>query len=96
MLVRVDLDAEDDGTAREKVLHGNIHGLFVRQPGNIRTIYINRDDLDDYLDDFKEVLGEDVTAAQALLFVGPALLILLLTSRYLSGENAAVQGFGRL
>ena len=35
-------------------------------------------------------------AAQSLLFVGPALLILLLTSRYLSGESAAVQGFGRL
>jgi putative spermidine/putrescine transport system permease protein len=35
-------------------------------------------------------------AAQSLLFVGPALLILILTSRYLYGEDAAVQGFGRL
>lgn len=35
-------------------------------------------------------------AAQSLLFIGPALLILLLTSRYLSGKEAAVQGFGRL
>jgi putative spermidine/putrescine transport system permease protein len=35
-------------------------------------------------------------AAQSLLFIGPAVLILLLTSRYLSGEREAVQGFGRL
>jgi putative spermidine/putrescine transport system permease protein len=35
-------------------------------------------------------------AAQALLFVGPVLLILLLTSRYLSGERAAIRGFGQL
>jgi putative spermidine/putrescine transport system permease protein len=41
--------------------------------------------------------GDNATiAAQSLLFIGPALLILLVTSRYLSGENAAVQGFGRL
>jgi putative spermidine/putrescine transport system permease protein len=47
---------------------------------------------------FSSVPGGDNPniAAQALLFVGPALLILLLTSRYLSGESAAVQGFGRL
>ncbi|MGC9320579.1 MAG: ABC transporter permease [Armatimonadota bacterium] len=35
-------------------------------------------------------------AAQSLLFIGPAVLMLLLSSRYLSGERAAVQGFGRL
>lgn len=35
-------------------------------------------------------------SVQALLLVGPALLILVFTSRYLSGEGAAVQGFGRL
>ncbi|MBM4431947.1 MAG: ABC transporter permease [Chloroflexi bacterium] len=47
---------------------------------------------------FSSVPGGDNPniAAQSLLFVGPALLILLLTSRYLSGEEAAVQGFGRL
>jgi putative spermidine/putrescine transport system permease protein len=47
---------------------------------------------------FSSVPGGDNPniAAQALLFVGPALLILLLTARYLSGENAAVQGFGRI
>ena len=47
---------------------------------------------------FSSVPGGDNAniAAQSLLFIGPALLILLLTSRYLSGENAAVQGFGRL
>jgi putative spermidine/putrescine transport system permease protein len=47
---------------------------------------------------FSSVPGGDNAniAAQALLFIGPALLILLLTSRYLSGEEAAIQGFGRL
>ena len=47
---------------------------------------------------FSSIPGGDNanTAAQSLLFVGPAVLILLLTSRYLSGEDAAVQGFGRL
>lgn len=35
-------------------------------------------------------------ATLALLFTGPALLILLLTSRYLSGDEAAVQGLGRV
>ena len=47
---------------------------------------------------FSSVPGGDNAniAAQSLLFVGPAVLILLMTSRYLSGENAAVQGFGRL
>ena len=47
---------------------------------------------------FSSVPGGDNAniAAQALLFVGPAMLILLLASRYLSGEDAAVQGFGRL
>lgn len=47
---------------------------------------------------FSSVPGGDNAhiAAQALLFVGPALLILMLTSRHLSGENAAIQGFGRL
>jgi putative spermidine/putrescine transport system permease protein len=47
---------------------------------------------------FSSVPGGDNAhiAAQALLFVGPALLILMLTLRHLSGENAAIQGFGRL
>ena len=41
--------------------------------------------------------GDNATiAAQSLLFVGPGLLILLVTSRYLSGEDAALQGFGRV
>lgn len=35
-------------------------------------------------------------AAQSLLFIGPALLILLLTSRYLSGDSNAVGGLGRV
>ena len=47
---------------------------------------------------FSSVPGGDNPniAAQALLFVGPALLILLLTSRHLSAENAALGGVGRL
>jgi len=47
---------------------------------------------------FSSIPGGDNAniAAQSLLFVGPAVLILLLTSRYLSGARAAVQGFGRL
>ena len=47
---------------------------------------------------FSSVPGGDNAniAAQALLFVGPGLLILLLTSRYLSGEDATLQGFGRV
>lgn len=35
-------------------------------------------------------------AVQSLLFIGPALLILLLTARYLTGQSAAVGGFGRV
>ena len=46
---------------------------------------------------FSSVPGGDSAsiAAQSLLFVGPGLLILLVTSRYLSGEDTALQGFGR-
>jgi putative spermidine/putrescine transport system permease protein len=46
---------------------------------------------------FSSIAGGDNAniAAQSLLFIGPAVLMLL-TSRYLSGERAAVQGFGRL
>lgn len=35
-------------------------------------------------------------AAMALVFIAPAILILFLTSRYLTGESAAVGGFGKL
>jgi putative spermidine/putrescine transport system permease protein len=35
-------------------------------------------------------------AAMSLVFIAPAILILLLTSRYLSGESAAIGGFGNL
>jgi putative spermidine/putrescine transport system permease protein len=47
---------------------------------------------------FSSTAGGDSAniAAQSLLFIGPAMLILLLTTRYISGERAAVQGFGRL
>jgi putative spermidine/putrescine transport system permease protein len=37
-----------------------------------------------------------VTAALCLVFLAPAVLILLFTSRYLSGESGAMGGFGRL
>ena len=47
---------------------------------------------------FSSVPGGDNAsiAVQSLLFVGPSMLILLLTSRFLSGKAGAVQGFGRL
>lgn len=37
-----------------------------------------------------------ITAALSLVFIAPAILILLLTSRYLSGKDAAFGSFGRL
>ncbi len=37
-----------------------------------------------------------VTAALCIVFVAPAILILIATSRYLSGESAAIGGFGRI
>jgi len=37
-----------------------------------------------------------VTAALSIVFLAPAVLILLATSRFLSGESAAMGGFGRL
>ncbi|UCF99178.1 MAG: ABC transporter permease subunit [Spirochaetaceae bacterium] len=37
-----------------------------------------------------------VTAALCIVFLAPAVLILLITSRYLSGESGAMGGFGRL
>ncbi len=35
-------------------------------------------------------------AALSLVFIAPAILILLVTSRFLSGKSSAVGGFGRL
>lgn len=35
-------------------------------------------------------------AVLSLMFIGPAILILLLTSRYLSGEKSAIGGLGRV
>ena len=37
-----------------------------------------------------------VTAALCIIFLAPAVLILVFTSRYLSGESGAMGGFGRL
>ncbi len=37
-----------------------------------------------------------ITAALSLVFIAPAILILLLTARYLSGRDAAFGSFGRL
>jgi putative spermidine/putrescine transport system permease protein len=37
-----------------------------------------------------------IAAALSLVFIAPAVLMLMLTSRYLSGESAAVGGFGKL
>jgi putative spermidine/putrescine transport system permease protein len=35
-----------------------------------------------------------ITAALSIVFVGPAILFLILTARYLSGRNTAIGGFG--
>jgi putative spermidine/putrescine transport system permease protein len=37
-----------------------------------------------------------ITAALAVTFVAPAILFLILSSRYLTGESAAVSGFGKI
>ena len=37
-----------------------------------------------------------LTAAMSLVFIGPAILVLILLSRYLSGESGAVGGFGKI
>lgn len=37
-----------------------------------------------------------LTAALSLVFIAPAVFFLLLTSRYLTGQNAALGGFGRI
>jgi putative spermidine/putrescine transport system permease protein len=37
-----------------------------------------------------------VIAVMSLIFIAPAILTLLVTSRYLSGESGAVGGFGRI
>ncbi|MCB0169243.1 MAG: ABC transporter permease [Anaerolineae bacterium] len=37
-----------------------------------------------------------LTAALSLIFIGPAIIFLVLTSRYLTGRHAAVGGMGRL
>jgi putative spermidine/putrescine transport system permease protein len=37
-----------------------------------------------------------ITAALSLVFMAPAILFLLLTARYLSGNQAAIGGFGKL
>ena len=36
------------------------------------------------------------TAAMSLVFIAPAILILILTSRFLSGNSAAIGGFGKV
>lgn len=37
-----------------------------------------------------------ITAALSIIFIAPAVLFLLLASRHLTGENAAMEGIGRL
>jgi len=50
-------------------LCGNIQGLYVRKKDGTKTIYVNRDDIERYIDDFKDLLGEDVTPTQAAKFL---------------------------
>ncbi len=44
---------------------------------------------------FASANNHAVTAALCLLFVAPSILILIFTSKYLTGESAALGGFGR-
>jgi len=37
-----------------------------------------------------------ITAALSVVFVAPAVIFLIVTSRYLTGENAAIGGFGKI
>lgn len=37
-----------------------------------------------------------LTAALSIIFIAPAVLFLILTSRYLTGSNAAIGGFGKI
>lgn len=37
-----------------------------------------------------------ITAALSIVFIAPAVLFLIVTARYLSGENAAIGGFGKI
>ena len=37
-----------------------------------------------------------LTAAMSLVFIAPSILILILTSRYLSGKSSAIGGFGKI
>jgi putative spermidine/putrescine transport system permease protein len=39
---------------------------------------------------------QPITAALSLIFVGPAVIFLALTSRYLTGKHAAMGGIGKL
>jgi len=59
----------DDQDLRACVLCGNIHGLYRRRKDGSKTIYVNRDRLEAYLDEFTELLGDDVTAEEAAKFL---------------------------
>jgi putative spermidine/putrescine transport system permease protein len=37
-----------------------------------------------------------ITAALSVVFIAPAVLFLIVTTRYLTGRNAALGGFGKL
>jgi putative spermidine/putrescine transport system permease protein len=37
-----------------------------------------------------------IAAALSLVFIAPAIVMLIVTSRYLAGESTAIGGFGRL
>jgi putative spermidine/putrescine transport system permease protein len=37
-----------------------------------------------------------ITAALSMVFIAPAVIFLIVTSRYLTGENAAIGGFGKI
>jgi len=52
----VKLDIPEDGEIKEKLILGNIHGLYVRRPDGGKTIYVNRYQLEQDLDIFANIL----------------------------------------
>ena len=41
-------------------------------------------------------VGKLIFLALSLVFIAPAIIFLIITTRYLTGQNAALGGFGKL
>ncbi|KJJ85488.1 AAA-5 domain-containing protein [Candidatus Omnitrophus magneticus] len=60
-------DAEEDN--KFMILTGKIHGLYKRTFDGTGTIYVNREEINKYISEFKFLLGEDVTIARILRYL---------------------------